>query len=49
MTAQGASTEVTKGFAGARNGNTVIRYDLAAQRVREDSRCKNRTVRAEAQ
>ena len=34
---------VTRGFPGAQNDKTIIRYDAAVQRVREDTRCKDKT------
>ncbi|CAN0416889.1 unnamed protein product, partial [Ascophyllum nodosum] len=34
---------VTRGFPGAQNDKTIIRYDAAVQRVREDTRYKNKT------
>ena len=39
----GRVLSVTKGFPGAQNDKTIIRYDAAVQRVREDTRYKDRT------
>ena len=38
----GSALSVTRGFPGAQNDKTIIRYDAAVQRVRDDTRTKTR-------
>lgn len=41
----GRALAVTKGFAGATNDKTIIRYDLAVQMIREDPKYKDRVFK----